>query len=423
VTRVRAMPLAPRPFPGEAMRSWIGRVAARYDLSPAMFVAGLRDGDGVSAARLTSMERRPDPDLEHLLASAARLDVSRIGALRAAMGDMSTSAVSYSYRDTFAWCQACVCEDVAQHGESYERAAWRLGCCAVCVTHKRVLGQICPMCACGDVGFRPLGGRWRLTCEFCKVQIDAPARHWPETASGISPTRLFGFLVDPRWISLAFELQSNLLAVIAGSEAAGVRRAGLPAIRFVAMVHDLAAAFLRPGGPEPSPQQRHDVIAVCRADAFSALKPAAAFEMLGLIASVLSSVGSPRASARRAGQSQRFRSDLTIMDLPWFVGMISHKDRRRLRFAAQEWSPILARALERVIQFDVARRQQVNQIRDKARRDAAWAREAVPRLRAAAIRRIAARAHRRSLARLASTTQKPGRSSADRNGGHREILS
>jgi TniQ len=355
------------------MRSWIGRVAARYDLSTAMLVAGLRDGDGVSAARLTSMDRRPDPDLEHLLATAARLDVGRIGALRAAMGGMSTSAVSYSYRDTISWCQACVCEDVARHGESYERAAWRLGCCAVCVTHEKVLAQICPMCACGDVGFRPLGGRWRLMCEFCKGQIDAPAGYWPETASGISPIRLFGFLVDPRWISLAFELQSDLLAAIAGNESAGARRAGMPAVRFVAMVHDIAAAFLRAGGPEPTLQQRHGVIAMGRADAFSAQKPAADFEMLGLIASVLSSVGSQRASARRAGRSQRFRSDLTIMDLPWFVGMLSHKDRQWLRFAAQEWSPTLARALERAVQFDAARRQQVNQIRDKARRDAAWA--------------------------------------------------
>jgi len=391
-TRSRSIPLAPRPLPGEAVTSWIGRIAARYDLPPAALITGLRDGGGIPASRLASIDRSPDPELEHLLAKAACVEVGRIGALRAAAHGLSDWAAPF--RDTLAWCPVCVREDVARWGESYEHAIWRLSCCAVCVTHGQVLVQVCPLCARGRGEYHPSGGRWRLVCESCEGRIDTSTNHRRETALGISGAKLFGWTVDPGWVPLACELQSSLLAAIADTDRAGAR-----ASRLVIVVRDLAAAFLRPAASGPSSPPRDGVISTGPADTFAALKPAAAFEMLGLIASVLASIQNGHSSRPRIGRRDNSRPDLTVMDLPWFVGMLPRADRQRLYHAAQQWSPALVRAMERASSFEAARRHGANRIPDQARRDATWVKAAVPRLRAAAIRRIAARAYRRVRAR------------------------
>lgn len=231
-------------------------------------------------------------------------------------------------------------------------------------------------------------------CESCEGRIDTPSDHRRETAQGISGTKLFGWTVDPGWLSLACELQSGLLAAISGT-----RPAGKSASRLVVVVCDMAVAFLRPAASGPSPPPRDGVNSTGPADPFTALKPAAAFEMLGLIASVLASVRNGHSIRSRSGQHDDSRPGLTVMDLPWFVGMLSRTDRQWLYHAAQQWSPTLVRAMERAVSFEAARRQRADRIADQARRDAAWAREAAPRMRAAAIRRIAARAYHRARAR------------------------
>jgi hypothetical protein len=399
MTRYRLLPLAPRPLPGEALRSWIGRVAARYDLSPAALIAGLRDGDEVACGRLGSIDWKPDAELEHLLVQAARLESRRIAALRAPVGGMSASADLF--RDTLSWCQICVGEDVIRHGESYERAVWRLGCSAICVTHGQLLSQTCPICACRKVGFQPLGGRARLTCVFCKGWIDAPTSGRAGTAPEISRTRLFRLAGASYPASVAFELQFGLLAAIGGSEPVAVSRIGVPPGKFVAMAQDIAAAFLRPGQLESSTQPANGAILGRQADTLASLTPAATFEMLGLIGSVLDSVGGGHSSDARLYQSDGFGLVPKTIDLGWFVGMLSPQDYRWFRAAAREWGPTLARAVETAVQDQIARRQQAESAREKARRDAAWASQAAPRLRAAAIRRTAARARKRSAAWLA----------------------
>ena len=207
-------------------------------------------------------------------AKAACVEVGRIGALRAAAHGMSNSVASF--RDTLAWCPVCVREDVARWGESYEHAIWRLSCCAVCVAHGQVLVQICPICARGRGEYHPSGGRWRLVCESCNGRIDTHSNHRRGTALEISGVKLFGWTVDPGWVPLACELQSGLLAAIADTDGAGA-----PASKLVVVVHDIAAAFLRPATSAPSSPPRGGVIATGSTDTFAGLKPAAAFEMLG----------------------------------------------------------------------------------------------------------------------------------------------
>ncbi|MBA3897995.1 MAG: TniQ family protein, partial [Sphingomonadaceae bacterium] len=106
----RSLPLAPRPFPDESIRSWIGRVAARYDLAPAELVTRLRDGPGVHVSRLFPLDWQEDAELDHLLAQAARLDEARIRALRLVVTDRPKPALWH--RTLLAWCPACACEDV-----------------------------------------------------------------------------------------------------------------------------------------------------------------------------------------------------------------------------------------------------------------------------------------------------------------------
>jgi TniQ protein len=175
----RSLPLAPRPFADESIRSWIGRVAARYDLPSVELVARLRDGPGVHVLRLFSLDWRKDAEFDHLLAQAARLDEARIRALRLVMTDRPKKPALW-HRTLLAWCPACACEDVVCHGEIYERAIWRLGCCAVCPTHRLVLADACPICTFGRVGFQAVTGRQRLVCTLCKRPVDAS----PDTGRG-----------------------------------------------------------------------------------------------------------------------------------------------------------------------------------------------------------------------------------------------
>ena len=384
-TRSGPLPLAPRPLPGEAVTSWIGRIAARYDLPPDALIAGLRDGAGIPASRLVSLDRCPDTELECLLATAAHIELRRIGGLRAVAPEMP--AWLASFRLTPAWCLVCVCEDAALWGENYERGIWRLSCCAMCAMHGQVLVQICPVCARGRGGYRPSGGRWRLLCESCGSRIDAAPNHRLGVAPGISGTRLFGWTVDPRWILLACELQSDLLAAIAGTSLPNGGRDSVADRRLASLVHDMATAFLRPLAP-PSNSVREDTFAV--------LQPTAALEMLGVIASVLVSAGnglSPRSPDRRR---TALTTDRTVMDLSWFVGMLPPGRRKWLCVAAEHWGPGVTRTMERAVRTEAAGRHRTERIHDKARRDATWLREAVPRLQAAAIRRLAERAYRQA---------------------------
>jgi hypothetical protein len=361
-------------------------------------IVGLQDGDDLAAGRLGSIDWKPDAELEHLLTQAARLEKRRLAALRAPVGGMLASAALF--RDTLSWCQLCVDEDVIRHGESYERAIWRLGCCAICVEHGQLLSQTCPICASRKVGFRPLGGRAHLMCAFCNGWIDAPTSDRADKASEISPTRLFGPAGASFPASVAFQMQTVLLASIEGTGPVPATRIGVPPDKFVAMSQAMVAAFLQPGKCQSS-TQRADGMSLADAAPLASLAPATTFEMLSMIGSILCTVGGGHTPDGRLFQSDGVGSDPQTIDLRWFVGMLSPQDYQWFCAAAREWGPMLAGAVESAVQDQIERWQQAEYDRDKSRRDALWASHAAPRLRAAAIRRIAARARKRSDVRLA----------------------
>ena len=110
---VAPLPLAPRPHPGEAISSWMGRVAARYDLTADDLASHVLARRPVGIQRVEHLDHRADVELELALATATQMTPDRIRALRIAGDDGSASCW---HRLTLAWCPECVRTDLAGHG-------------------------------------------------------------------------------------------------------------------------------------------------------------------------------------------------------------------------------------------------------------------------------------------------------------------
>lgn len=393
----RSIPLAPRPFPDESIRSWIGRVAARYDLAPAELVARLRDGPGVHVSRLFSLDWREDAELDHLLAQAARLDEARIKALRLVVTDRPKPVLWH--RTLLAWCPACACEDVVCYGEIYERAVWRLGCCAACPTHRLVLADVCPVCTFGRVGFQAVTGRQRLVCTLCKRPVDAS----PDTGQGSGILHRWGQSELPQcpdWTPLALALQTMLLGVAGGAAPTDPWRLGIPAHHVAVVVRDLAAALVWPAWLGQGSTHARDTIAAARDHAFTALQPQIAYQVLGTIASVFSAVAGGPQRRPLTGQIKGLAPSGAAVDLTWFIRRLPADEQRWLKARAKEWGPVLAQMVGDAVDTEEAARRRVIATREQARHDSAWLRRATVRYAQDARRRIAARTAKRKAVAL-----------------------
>jgi TniQ len=378
------------------VRSWIGRVAARYDLRPSELVAGLRNGDELPGWRLASIDWRPDVELEHLLARTARLDHSLIGALRVPVPDPAAW-----HRRSLAWCPACVREDVERHGETHERADWRLGCYVVCQTHRLLLEHLCAVCPFGRCGFGPVAGRQRLVRGLCRSLVDASEPYPPGSKIDAFRRSRPGLTPDTDLAALsALDLQLDLLRAVRGTTPAGPSWLGMPANWLAPIVRDLAGVFAWPAW-FPIATNRNWSGFAASPDILAEMDPPAAAGALGVIGSVLMDMAD--------GCHGRLRAAGAHADLAWFVRGLPDDVRQWLRVLAQGWAPALARRVEEAVDVEERRIHEARVMRDKAARDAAWARKAAPRIRAAAIRRIAARAHRRAVARRERTEQRADR--------------
>jgi hypothetical protein len=392
-----SIPLAPRPFPDESIRSWIGRVAARYDLAPPELVARLRDGAEVDVSWLSSVDWREDARLDHLLARAARLDGARIRALRLVVANRPEPVLWH--RTLLAWCPACACEDVVRHGETYERAVWRLGCCAACPIHRLVLAEFCPICIFGRVGFQAVAGRQRLVCTLCKRPVDA----------SVDPGRGAGMLhrrgqSEPGqcsdWIHLVLALQTVLLGAAGGSASTDPWRLGIPGNAIAVVVRDLAAALLWPAWPGLGSMPARRTTAVARDHAFTVLQPRIAYEVLGTIASVFTAVAGGSRLRTLSGQMEGVSPSGAAVELTWFIRRLPADEQRWLKSRAKGWGPILARAVGDTVDIEEADRRRAMMTRERARRDDAWVRHAAVQYANDARRRIAARAARRKAGAL-----------------------
>lgn len=402
----KPLPLAPRPLPGEALPSWVGRVGARYDLSAPEFLACLRVDRGAYAPHASRLDRAADAELDRSLAAATRLDVARIEALRVA-GPGAPEAAGWARRLT-TWCPECLCDDVARHGEVYERAAWRLGCCVTCPVHGRLLTESCPACEAPACGFRPMGGRLRLVCDMCSRVVDA----WSDRGSAVGRT---AHEAGPLGLSPSFELarlvaamQADLLAALAGSPAlAGPWASGLSAGRFARTVQGLGAILLEPSWSHPwLPRRKED-----RKGGFATVPVHVAFDLLGLVAAALTDVVTGSRTGiewTRYGASGRVAGAIGLMSL---IRHLGHDDIDLLRAGMPGWEPVVADAVQGAAEIVTeARRRAVEAGRcrtaeERPTKGKAGARGAAERLKAEAARRIAARALRRAVARRRAREQ------------------
>jgi hypothetical protein len=406
MTRLKPLPLAPRPFPDESARSWIGRVAARYDLTPPELVECLPGGRpaDVSWHALTGWPL--NSDLEDLLARVARLDRPVISALRVPM--LGVPDPADWHRGSLAWCPACLREDVRRHGEAYERALWRLGCCFACPAHRRLLEHVCRECAFGCCRFAPVSGRQRLVCDRCLAPVDSPEACAP--GSGLRLGK-FGFMPSADLTRVGLELQSDLLSAFWGVAPAGPWQFGMAANRFALVIRDLVGML---AGQDCFPRfWRRDKSALTVQHAvFAELEPATGREVFGIIGSVLTDMaGGCPIRVRQAFLELCVGLDQSSVtaDLPWFVSRLSENERQWLDATAQEWGPVLGHRVGEAVDVEDSRLHDATAAQDKARRDAAWAKAATKRFRAAAVKRIAARARRRAATRRARTGQSDAR--------------
>jgi hypothetical protein len=154
-----------------------------------------------------------DPGLEAALAAAAQVAPERLRALRIVPGDGSTSCW---HREGVAWCPACVQDDVARWGETYERATWRLGCCVLCPDHGVLLKDQCRRCyPASRAHFWHAGGRMTLICVQCRRLPDPPEGE--DTDADDSWFLPFDLMATPELNRAVAILQADLSAALAGA--------------------------------------------------------------------------------------------------------------------------------------------------------------------------------------------------------------
>ena len=163
------LPLAPPLLPGEALSSWIARIAARYDLTADALVQYLLPNNVEPQSTALAIDGRPWLQLELALAEAAGQLEMEFAACRFP-GVVTHPEVAWS-RGFPCWCPVCLFEDVAKHGEVHARSSWGLGVILLCTFHGCLLVAECPCCF-AHATYSPVNGRLRLWCTQCRKPVD-----------------------------------------------------------------------------------------------------------------------------------------------------------------------------------------------------------------------------------------------------------
>ncbi len=346
--RVAPLPLAPRPYEGESISSWVRRMGARYDITADDLVRCILGWHFVAVSRAERLDHWADAQLEDALAVAARIDRARISNLRVVCDDGSASCW---HRQGSAWCTECIRDDIARHGEVHERAIWRLGCCVLCPVHDLLVQETCCQCtAKARCYFRCAGGRLQLVCDACGRQPEpgsAASRAMAEDRTGA-----FGILPTPRIMHLIRNLQSDLLAALAGCPP---RRAWGPvrsAKELIAVTRALTITTIRATGMGVEP--RIDLFALASGQVRSpvyepitlaALTSCAAFGVMAVVATFLETLA-PGNNARH----DRKPVEVTFpLDAPSFLAWLPERERNLLHCAAADWEGETGRAIRAAI--------------------------------------------------------------------------
>jgi hypothetical protein len=321
---------------GEAISSWVRRIAARYDIAAHHLVSHILDERQVGVDRAERLDHRADVVLEDALGRAARFDLARIESLRIVGNDGSASCW---HRTCPAWCPACIRGDLERVGEVYERATWRLGCCVLCPHHGVPLEDMCRHCVPQvPCHFRGVKGLLRLACNACGRPVDpALCRNGESDHEG---ARVFGGRIAPDLAQWVTDLQRDALAAFGGAvprRSWGLVRAAnclIDAIRELAVGIIVATRTKFIPRIEPPGQQVGQVVAPVYEPITPASLPIyAACDVLGIVAAMLANLEAEGRTGHRG------RSDLTapIMTVASFVERLSADGRRQLQSWAATW--------------------------------------------------------------------------------------
>jgi len=342
------LPLAPRPNPGEAITSWVGRIAARYDIMAHDLVRHVLGRRSVSMDRVERLDYQADQELEAALAAAARVSPARVKALRIVCDDGSACCW---HRTWPAWCRDCVQADLAQGGEVYERAVWRLGSCMACPQHRTLLEDMCRRCLAGSFcRFDVRDGLSVLACGACRQQVDpdiVAAREPPWRNEGA-----FGVAITPLLARLVADLQCDLQAALAATRPkrswGHVRSAeGLLMVimhlTLCVVMSTRVKCEQRIVLPDPRPGQAF--VPVYKPITPATVSQSAAHGVLAIAAAVLGSLegkGGPRHQWRPDGAS-------LFLDASSFVGWLPPSRRESLKALAGSWEAPAGEALRTIV--------------------------------------------------------------------------
>ena len=314
----------------------MGRVAARYDITAVHLAKYVLGGHPVGLHRVERLDHWADVELEPALEAAARMPSGRIKAMRIAGEDGSTSCW---HRLTSAWCRECIRSDLAETGEVYERALWRLGCCVICPDHGIPLEDRCSSCrARVRCHIKGIGGLLRLACNGCKQLIEPVLRsttHGTDTSMGA-----FGVCLTPALTRLVGQLQSDLQAILANMQPRQRWEFVQPPSGLDSVVCDLTFCIVMAAGMNF--EQRIDWVDPKPGSAFQIIHqpitPAAlahypAFGALAIIAAILDDLESP------AGACHQWKPDgfCTDLNASSFVAWLPADSRTQLLKRATRW--------------------------------------------------------------------------------------
>lgn len=234
--------MAPPPLPDEAVSSWIARIAARYDHLPEMLTEHLLPGDRNAGCLAQCADDGAIASLDAALSLAT-------GQSRSAIAAQRLHGRAIWPREVAAWRPLCVMQDVSASGESYARRQWGAGQYLVCVQHRCLLVSHCPRCL-RRAGYRPVSGRQRLWCSHCQDCIETmlkPHRipFWPfgtpQQHGACAAVRLTHDAVPT-----LLQVQSDLMAVLAGGRPGGPWARGLKRGRVLEVFRALSFVMLGP---------------------------------------------------------------------------------------------------------------------------------------------------------------------------------
>ena len=178
----RRLPVAPRPYRGELLSSWLARVACRYGLTHQALADWMADG-GQSFSPIQSVDdRQPAPEQVRQWAWSCGVDPERLLRLSLSRRHPQRPNSWYTCRGpewapsamvgSPAVCLACLAADHTADRDSWLRADWVLAERCICPKHGHLLRDRC--LGCGhrlSVAFRLREGQARAVCSRCEALL------------------------------------------------------------------------------------------------------------------------------------------------------------------------------------------------------------------------------------------------------------